>query len=272
MAARTRKAGTSGEAETSSDLAKAEPRVHSGDIRLVYPRGLTRAVLEPARLVTADVPWPHDNNVRGRGAIERYQTMRLEAISNLELPPIHDDSMLCFWVVGAFAEQAYGIMRAWGFEYCHNEIVWNKWRRCARCKGAGVRRYGREQRLDACHQCDGRGQFRMTGMGWTTAWAHERAIFGMRGKGRQARLQAGILSAFDALMPTTLDGRLIHSAKPQEFYDRLATLFPGPRYALFERHHRNGFVCFGDELPPVVGDHEFANAPELAGEDDGGEA
>lgn len=271
MASRSRKAGTGGEAESSTALVKAESRVHSADIRLVYPRGISRAVLEPARLVTADPPWPYENNVRGRGAIQRYRTMRLEAIRSLELPPIHDDSMLAMWVVGAYAEEAYAIMRAWGFAYCHAELIWNKWRRCARCKGAGVRRYGREQRLDVCRQCEGLGRFRMTGMGWTTAWAHERAIFGVRGKGRQARLQAGILSAFDALMPTTLDGRLIHSAKPQEFYDRLAALFPGPRHALFERHHRSGFVCFGDELPPVVGDHEFKDAPELAG-DDGGEA
>jgi N6-adenosine-specific RNA methylase IME4 len=270
MASRSRKAGTGGEASASTALAKVEPRVHSASIKLVAPRGITSTVLEPARLVTADIPWPYDNNVHGRGAIARYKTMRLDAIRNLELPPIADDAMLAMWVVGAYAEEAYGIMRAWGFEYCHAEVVWNKYRRCAQCKGAGVRRYGREQRLDVCQQCEGRGQFRMTGMGWTTAWAHERAIFGVRGKGRKARLEAGILSAFDALMPTTTEGRLIHSAKPHEFYDRLAALFPGPRYALFERHHRNGYVCFGDELPPVIGEHEFANAPELAS--DGGDA
>jgi N6-adenosine-specific RNA methylase IME4 len=241
-------------------------------VKLVAPPGLDVEALPPARLVTADVPWPYDNNVRGRGASARYPTMRLQAIRDLKLPPIHDDSMLAFWVVGGFAEEAYGIMRAWGFEYCHAELVWNKYRRCAQCWGAGVRRYGREQRLDVCQQCEGDGKFRMTGMGWTTAWCHERAIFGVRGKGREARLTAGIQSAFDALMPTTPDGRLIHSAKPREFYDRLATLFPGPRVALFERHHRPGYTCFGDELPPVIGDHEFANAPELAGEDEEGDA
>lgn len=265
--ARSRKAGAGDVAETGASLVKVESRVHSADIRLVYPGGLTRAVLEPARLLTADPPWPYENNVRGRGALAKYKTMRLEAIRGLELPPIHEDAMLAMWVVGAYAEEAYGIMRAWGFEYCHAELVWNKWRRCSQCLGAGVRRYGREQRLGPCAQCEGRGRFRMTGMGWTTAWAHERAIFGVRGKGRQARLQAGILSAFDALMPTTPEGRLIHSAKPHEFYDRLANLFPGPRYALFERHHRPGYVCFGDELPPIIGDHEFAGAAELTSDD-----
>ena len=41
-----------------------------------------------------------------------------------------------------------------------------------------------------------------------------------------------------------------HSRKPDEQYERIEALCPGPRLELFARHRRPGWTAWGNQLPP----------------------
>lgn len=63
-----------------------------------------------------------------------------------------------------------------------------------------------------------------------------------------------------------------HSAKPPEAYELISRLSPGPRLSIFQRQARDGFVCWGDQMPmkalpaPVIPDPdpEKVEAPACA--------
>jgi N6-adenosine-specific RNA methylase IME4 len=48
-----------------------------------------------------------------------------------------------------------------------------------------------------------------------------------------------------------LTPRRAHSRKPDEVYERIEELLAGPYIELFARQRREGWNCWGDELPPV---------------------
>lgn len=223
----------------------------NGKVALIAPAGLRVAELEPARLLSADPPWPFNDALpgKGRGAAKKYKLMQIEAIKALDLPPIHDDAILLLWRPAAFAEEAFEVQKAWGFTYAHAEIIWRKFRRCVPCQGSGVDR--RLDRVVPCPNCKGSGRFLHMGMGRRVRNSHETAIICTRGRGTAGRLRADVRSVFDALMPMNAEGDLVHSAKPDAFYELAASLYPGPRVALFEVQHRLGWTCFGDQLPPI---------------------
>jgi N6-adenosine-specific RNA methylase IME4 len=56
-----------------------------------------------------------------------------------------------------------------------------------------------------------------------------------------------VRSIFSAPVPR-VNGRIVHSAKPVEFFEIVKSLFDGPRASVFERTQRPGFTCFGDQL------------------------
>lgn len=58
-------------------------------------------------------------------------------------------------------------------------------------------------------------------------------------------------SVFFAPAPPPIDGRT-HSRKPPEAYEIICRNSPGPRLACFEREHRPGFTCWGNDPKLVV--------------------
>ena len=77
------------------------------------------------------------------------------------------------------------------------------------------------------------------GMGRQVRNAHEVCLVATRG--RPERLDMSTPSVFFA-------PRLAHSAKPDEFYELVERLSPGPFAELFARRERDGWATFGDEL------------------------
>lgn len=75
----------------------------------------------------ADPPWKFGDKLPGksRGAEKNYTVMTTEEIMRLPLPPLADDGLLFLWRVSSMVEDAYRVMRAWGFEP-KTEIVWRK--------------------------------------------------------------------------------------------------------------------------------------------------
>lgn len=148
--------------------------------------------------------------------------MSLEEIKAFELPPLAADCVLFLWRVSAMQQEALDVARAWGFKPTKGELVWRK-----------MTPLGKEH----------------FGMGHILRGAHESCLVATRGRPRAKHRSQR--SVFSAPVPR-VNGRILHSAKPDAFYEIVRGLFDGPRAALFERRERVGFVCFGDELGVAV--------------------
>ena len=171
----------------------------------------------PFSIVVADPGWKFSDKLPGkkRGAVKHYPVMTAAAICALDLPPIADDALLFMWRVSSMVEEAYRVVRAWGF-VPKSEIVWKK-----------LTKKGK----------------RAFGMGRYVRMEHETCIVATRGRGLSLIRSHSVRSTFRAKV-----GR--HSEKPPEFYrlvHRLVAL-DVPRVELFARVERAGYTCFGDEL------------------------
>jgi len=176
--------------------------------------GLHPGAHEPAQVVVADPPWKFGDSLPGatRGASRNYKVLGIDEICRFPLPPIADNAVLFLWRVASQPEEALRVVRAWGF--CpKTEIVWLK-------KTAKDKRF--------------------FGMGRYTRATHETCIIAVRGK-CPPRVR-DVRSTFEAKVG-------LHSAKPDEFYTIVERLYGGPRVELFARRRREGWTCFGDELP-----------------------
>jgi N6-adenosine-specific RNA methylase IME4 len=83
-------------------------------------------------------------------------------------------------------------------------------------------------------------------MGRYVRAAHETCLLATRGTVKVA--DRAVRSVFDAPVPT-LNGKRVHSRKPDAIYDIAERLVPGgPFVELFARRRRDGWQCFGNEL------------------------
>ena len=170
---------------------------------------------EPFRVMVCDAPWKFRDNLpgKGRGASKHYKCMTVQELCAFPLPPLADDCLLVFWRIASMQQEALDVVKAWGFKP-KAELVW--------------------------HKLTKTGSKTHFGMGHYTRASHETALICVRG--RPKIRSRSVRSVFSAPV-----GR--HSEKPGLFYTLVQELSDGPRVALFERKHRPGFVCYGDELP-----------------------
>lgn len=169
---------------------------------------------EPFACVVADPPWSFGDKLPGasRGAEKNYGVLSVEDICALTLPPIAADAYLFLWRVSSQVEEAYRVVRAWGFAP-KSEIVWQKLTK------TGLPWFG---------------------MGRHVRASHETCIVAVRG--RPKRLNANTRSTFSAAA-----GK--HSEKPDAFFALVEALCPGPRLELFGRKERPGWTVVGDQAP-----------------------
>lgn len=143
-------------------------------------------------VIYADPPWRYrDKALSGdRGAGCKYDVMSLEDIKNLPVKELaQDDCALFMWVTMPFLEDAFSVMRAWGFEYKTCAFTWIK----------------QNKKADSL----------FWGMGnWTRANA-ELCLLGVRGKPK--RKDAGVHSVIISHIEE-------HSKKPSETRDRICKL------------------------------------------------
>lgn len=171
-------------------------------------------MIPPFKVVAADPPWLFGDSLPGknRGASKNYGCLSLDKIKAFDLPPIADDAVLFLWRVSAMVQDAYEVVRAWGFTP-KSEIVWRK--RTTKDK-------------------------RHFGMGRYVRAEHETAIVATRGRCPVA--DRSIRSIFDAPI-----GR--HSAKPDEFFELVERLYPkGPYLEVFGRKRRKNWTVLGNEV------------------------
>lgn len=178
------------------------------------------------RALVADPPWRFGDQLPGpgRGAGKQYKGGDLSTaeICTYPLPPLARDAWLFLWRVSAMPLEPLAVCKAWGFEP-YAEIVWRK-----------TVKDGSRPKM---------------GMGHAVRNCHEVCIIGKRGNPKVQRLDA--LSMFDAPLPPKSNGKgVLHSAKPEAFFDLVESLVRGPYVELFARRHRKGWTCIGDEVNP----------------------
>lgn len=172
------------------------------------------------RVLVADPAWQPSDKLGKRGADAKYQnTETLAQIKQHQLPPLADDAVLFLWRIAIMVEEAYEVARAWGFKPNKGEMVWRKM------------------------TVTGKQHF---GMGYIVRGAHETCMIATRGK--PPVLHHSQRSCFDGVMPRDASGALIHSAKPDEFFEIVSGMYDGPRASIYERKRRVGFDCAGNEL------------------------
>lgn len=216
------------------------PSVLSRVYGIAPDRGAHRRPARPFGVVCADPPWPFGDKLPGasRGAVKNYDLLSVDDIvaGNFEggaiitggvtsrgfsANMIDDDAYLFLWRVSAMVEEAYSVVRAWGF-VPKSEVVWRK------------------------QTVNGKRHF---GMGRHVRMEHEVCIVATRGKPKP--LNRNVRSVFDAPAPSSANGRAIHSAKPDAFYTEVVErMSAGPFAELFARRRRPGWTCLGNEVMP----------------------
>ncbi len=187
---------------------------------------------EPIELLAADNPWLHRDALPGkkRGAVKIYEAvMDVAALQRLPLPVLARDCTCLFWRLANMLPEALAVLDTWGHEPgCrkHWMIRGSVPLDALRCDCGGGFTIKAEVRWRKIRQ---RGK-RHFGMGHYVRATSEVAMLAVRGhmtpevKSLVDELDGEALD-MDAKMPTDEYGKLIHSAKPDEFYtfcDRLA--------------------------------------------------
>ena len=169
------------------------------------------------KIIYADCPWLYDNPKGNDPKLggKVYPTMTLEDIMNLPVRQITDDDCALFmWATMPKLQEAFKVIKSWGFKYTTCTFVWVK-----------------KNPL-------GEGIYSGTGH-WTNGNA-ELVLFAKIG--RPKRIVKNIKQI--VMAPR---GR--HSEKPDEVKDRIVKLMGDlPRLELFARKKTEGWTAIGNEI------------------------
>ena len=75
-------------------------------------------------VIYADPPWEYDFQIESRDIENQYDLMSIEKIKSIRVPTAKN-SVLYLWVSAPKLEQAFDILKAWGFVY-KSCIIWDK--------------------------------------------------------------------------------------------------------------------------------------------------
>ena len=182
------------------------------------------------KVILADPPWEYlKYGFQGHGAAkDHYEEMSIEDLKNLRIDlgwgprrvkDLADPKgcALVLWGTAPKAESVFEVIRAWGFEPVTKAFLWIK--KTKTCKP----------------------QF---GQGVYTRSSDEDAWLGKIGKITPKRrdVRREVVAALGK-----------HSAKPNEVYDRIESLWDGPYLELFSRSRRAGWCSFGNDPSVAAG-------------------
>ena len=167
------------------------------------------------RTIVADPPWHYDEfcQIHTRaGRVTKplpYHSMRLEEISALPVAELAGkDCRLFLWTTNRYLPDAFGVMRAWGFEY-KQTIIWHKVGNPSPWGGSVAPNHA------------------------------EFLLVGIRGKpARKSILKSNVIGANVSR----------HSSKPEMFIDYIEQVSFAPYLELFSRSARLGWDVWGNEV------------------------
>lgn len=179
-------------------------------------------------LIYADPPWDYKDK-KCNGAVS-YRTTATGKLSDLRIGEITDkNAMLVMWVTAPFLEEAFALIKAWGFKYKTCVFTWVKVNKSDDQPICGLGRYTRSS-------CE---------------WA----LLATKGK-PLPRVSKGVRQIIEDWGDSGEVFRLPregHSVKPAEFRDRLLELFGDvPRLEMYARAATPGWDVYGDEAPGSI--------------------
>lgn len=170
-----------------------------------------------------DPPWSYYGaGDKWAAAAKEYSTISDEYLGTLPVADwLERNSVVFLWATGPRMDAAIDMIRHWGLHFRGTSFVWVKTRQDGKPIGAqGVR---------------------PSIVKPTTEFV---LAASPRRKGRPLPLSD------EGVPQVVLAPRRAHSQKPEEVQDRIDRLYPNMRKAeLFARRRRDGWSCFGDELP-----------------------
>lgn len=169
-------------------------------------------------IIYADPPWQYkvySKKGAGRSAESHYPTMPLEDICKLPISNIAADNCVLFlWATFPNLQEAFEVIKAWGFTYKTVAFVWVK----------------SNKKSDSL----------FWGMGYWTRANAEVCLLATKGapKRQSASVHQVIISHIEQ-----------HSKKPAETRHRIVQLMGDlPRIELFARQQADGWDCWGNEV------------------------
>lgn len=170
-------------------------------------------------IIYVDPPWRFNNKNTGgsmtSGAANKYNTMTLEELKELDIHSIcEDDCVLFMWWVGSQPQEALDLVKSWGFKLkTMKGFDWIKLTKLGKL---------------------------FFGMGFWTRAGSESCLIATRGKPKP--INRGIRAVVKAV-------NLKHSKKPNVFADKIVELCGNlPRIELFARDRKPGWDAWGDEI------------------------
>jgi N6-adenosine-specific RNA methylase IME4 len=184
-------------------------------------------------MISADPPW----HFRARSIANRskwksrrdaehhYPVMGLDDIAALPVREIAaPDAHLFLWTTGPNIQQAFDVIKAWGFRFSGMGFVWIKLKRSVDT---------RQLRLTATAESD-----LHVGLGFTTRKNAEFCLLARRGNAKRVS---------KSVREVILSPVRQHSRKPDEFFDRAQQYAAGPYLEMFARERRPGWDAWGNE-------------------------
>ena len=175
-------------------------------------------------VILADPPWHYKNyaseagttHSRARGAQKHYPTEKLETLCAMPIEELSADRCALFmWATWPLIEDAFTLIRAWGFSYKTLAWEWVK----LNSNNMGI----------------------FIGMGNYTRSNSEPCLLAFRGE----PLPVAVNDVTSVIMSPVQQ----HSRKPSVQYDRIEALYPAARkLELFARRRRAGWDVFGNQV------------------------
>lgn len=166
-----------------------------------------------------DPPWAEIGGGKiVRGAQKHYKTLKTSdmpavIIGSGRFNP-EKDAHMYMWTTSNFLKDALWLIEQFGFEYKTN-IIWAKTK-------IGIGRYFRGK--------------------------HEQLLFATKGKGFNVRTEHNDIPSLIQAAHVRKNGKIKHSAKPEEFYQLIERRSHGPYMEFFARQPRKNWTSWGNEL------------------------
>jgi len=194
-------------------------------------------------VICADNPWEFKTRSK-KGLEGRPQHYGRMTHAELCALPVRDlaakDCHLFFWTTAPHLEQAFDVLRAWGFQYSSMGFVWVKLNPCARVlELRRLKTASSRETFSLGSQPFFTPEDLFMGQGYTTRKNAEYCLLGRRGHPKRRDK-----SVLDTIIAPVRE----HSRKPDEFFDRVVRYAAGPYLELFSRQKRDGWSVWGNEM------------------------
>jgi N6-adenosine-specific RNA methylase IME4 len=206
-----------GKTTVRKERKKREEKKKREEVKAYTERVVNSPTLEKVyNVIYADPPWDYGGSgIMNAEACSHYAVMSFENIKQYLQTialQIADDAVLFLWVTNPFLEQSFEVVKAWGFQYKTN-IVWRK------------------------------TELKKWGVGFYVRGQHELLLICTRGS--FTPLDKNISPPISSVLEAPIGE---HSAKPEEAYHIIETLYPNCTYIeLFARQTREQWDTLGNE-------------------------